>query len=97
MVKSEEYTVQWTSQYKKDLKLAKKRHYPMEELYAVVQKLANAEPLEEKYQDHELKGEWKNHRECHIKPDWLLIYQIKENILVLELSRTGTHADLFKA
>ncbi|MDY3707167.1 MAG: type II toxin-antitoxin system YafQ family toxin, partial [Treponema berlinense] len=50
----------------------------------------------EKYHDHELEGNWKNHRECHIKPDWLLIYQIKDDVLILELSRTGTHADLFK-
>ena len=90
------YQIRWTSQYKKDIKLAKKRHYKIEELQKVVFSLANALPLDEKYHDHELEGNWKNHRECHIKPDWLLIYQIKDDVLILELSRTGTHADLFK-
>ena len=65
-------------------------------LQKLVFSLANALPLDEKYHDHELEGNWKNHRECHIKPDWLLIYQIKDDVLILELSRTGTHADLFK-
>ena len=90
------YQIKWTSQYKKDIKLAKKRHYKIEELQKVVFSLANALPLDEKYHDHELEGNWKNHRECHIKLDWLLIYQIKDDVLILELSRTGTHADLFK-
>ena len=90
------YQIKWTSQYKKDIKLAKKRHYKIEELQRVVFSLANAFPLDEKYHDHELEGNWKNHREGHIKPDWLLIYQIKDDVLILELSRTGTHADLFK-
>ena len=89
------YEVQWTNQYKKDIKLAKKRNYRMEELYSIIEKLANDELLEERYHDHALEGNWVGHRELHIRPDWLLIYQKKENILILELSRTGTHADLF--
>ena len=89
------YQVQWTKQYKKDVKLAKKRNYKMEELYSVVEKLANDEPLEERYHDHSLEGNWAGHRELHIRPDWLLIYQKKDNLLILELSRTGTHSDLF--
>ena len=89
------YQVQWTKQYKKDVKLAKKRNYKMDELYSVVEKLANDEPLEERYHDHSLEGNWKGHRELHIRPDWLLIYQKKDNLLILELSRTGTHSDLF--
>ena len=89
------YQVQWTKQYKKDVKLAKKRNYKMEELYSVVEKLANDEPLEERYHDHNLEGNWAGHRELHIRPDWLLIYQKKDNLLILELSRTGTHSDLF--
>ena len=93
--KSPAYEVQWTSQYKKDVKLAKKRNYRMEELYDVVTKLANDTPLDERYHDHALEGNWAGHRELHIRPDWLLIYQKKENLLILELSRTGTHADLF--
>ena len=89
------YTIQWTSQYKKDVKRAKKRNYNMDELYSVISKLANDEPLEERYRDHSLDGNWSGHRELHIRPDWLLIYQKKENLLILELARTGTHADLF--
>ena len=89
------YQVQWTKQYKKDVKLAKKRNYKMEELYSVVEKLANDEPLEERYHDHSLEGNWEGHRELHIRSDWLLIYQKKDNLLILELSRTGTHSDLF--
>ena len=89
------YQVQWTKQYKKDVKLAKKRNYKMEELYSVVEKLASDEILEERYHDHSLEGNWAGHRELHIRPDWLLIYQKKDNLLILELSRTGTHSDLF--
>lgn len=89
------YTTHFTNAMKKDFKLIQKRGYNLEELANVVSKLANAEPLEEKYHDHALEGNWANHRELHIRPDWLLIYQIKDDILVLELSRTGTHADLF--
>ena len=87
--------IPWTNQYKKDVKLAKKRNYKMEELYSVVSKLANDEPLEEKYHDHALEGNWIGHRELHIRPDWLLIYRKKDDLLILELSRTGSHSDLF--
>ena len=89
------YQVQWTKQYKKDVKLAKKRNYKMDELYSVVEKLANDEILEERYHDHNLEGNWEGHRELHIRSDWLLIYQKKDNLLILELSRTGTHSDWF--
>lgn len=89
------YQIRWTNQYKKDIKLAKKRHYKIEELEQVVFMLASAQPLEERYCDHALEGNWKGHRELHIRPDWLLIYQIKDDVLILELSRTGTHSDLF--
>ena len=90
------YQIRWTNQYKKDVKLAKKRNYNISELLEVVKKLSFGLPLEEKYKDHALEGNWKNHRELHIRPDWLLIHQIKDDILILELSRTGTHSDLFK-
>ena len=79
----------------KGCKTAKKRNYKMDELYSVVEKLANDEILEERYHDHNLEGNWEGHRELHIRPDWLLIYQKKDNLLILELSRTGTHSDLF--
>ena len=89
------YAVDTTSAFKRDYKRALKRHLPIEKLQAVVAKLANGEPLPPVNRDHALTGNWANHRECHIAPDWLLIYQIKESVLALELTRTGTHADLF--
>ena len=95
VAKEPRYKILWTSQYKKDVKRAKKRNYDLEELYSVVSKLANDEPLEEKYRDHSLEGNWFGHRELHIKPDWLLIYRKQGDVLILELARTGTHSDLF--
>ena len=84
-----------SNRFKKDLKLALRRGYKIELLEEVVNKLADGIVLETKYNDHELAGEFKGLRECHITPDWLLIYQVIENELVLYLSRTGTHSDLF--
>ena len=84
-----------SNRFKKDLKLAIRRGYNIALLENVVNKLASQESLEPKYKDHELAGEFKGLRECHITPDWLLVYQIVENELVLFLSRTGTHSDLF--
>jgi len=89
------YTVDWTGKFKRDYKLAIRRGLDIAKLDAIIKKLANSEPLPEKNHDHALSNNWANHRECHIAPDWLLIYQIKEDVLVLELTRTGTHADLF--
>ena len=60
-----------------------------------VTRLANGEPLDPRHKDHPLSGEWSGHRECHIQPDWLLIYRYENDILVLALTRTGTHSDLF--
>ena len=93
--KKTKYTTNYTTSMKKDLKRAQKRGYDMQEIANVIEKLANDEPLEERYHDHALEGNWTGHRELHIRSDWLLIYQKKENILILELSRTGTHSDLF--
>lgn len=90
------YEVRFTSAIKKDMKKVEKRHYDLSLFAEIVEKLANGLSLDEKHHDHELEGNWKNHRECHIKPDWLLIYQIKDEVLILELSRTGTHSDLFR-
>lgn len=84
-----------SNRFKKDLKLAIKRGYNIELLDDVVNKLAMQKALEEKYKDHELTGDFKGFRECHITPDWLLIYQIIDNELILYLSRTGSHSDLF--
>ena len=89
------YAVRHTSAFKRDYKLMLKRHLPIEKLHAVVDKLRNGEDLPAANHDHPLTGNWANHRECHIAPDWLLIYQIHENILILELTRTGSHSDLF--
>ena len=84
-----------SNRFKKDLKLAIRRGYKIELLDVVVNKLAEGIPLEPKYKDHELSGDFRGLRECHISPDWLLIYQVIDNELVLYLSRTGTHSDLF--
>lgn len=84
-----------SNRFKKDLRLALKRGYKMSLMEAVVNKLASQEPLEERHKDHLLSGDYDGFRECHITPDWLLVYQIREKELVLFLSRTGTHSDLF--
>ena len=89
------YDLVLTSKFKKALKLAKKRGLNINLLDEVVEKLQSGIPLEEKYHDHELKGKYKGFRECHIQPDWLLMYLKEEDILVLTLVDTGTHADLF--
>ena len=86
------YTLSYTSAMRKDLK----RGYSMTEFADVISRLANDEPLEERLQDHALSGNWAGHRELHIRPDWLLIYQKKDGLLILELTRTGTHADLLE-
>ena len=85
----------WSSQFKKDYKLAMKRGLPIEELDNVIRLLAEDDPLPEKYRDHDLSGNWKGFRECHIQPNWLLIYHIFNNNLILSLARTGSHSDLF--
>lgn len=90
-----QYTIKYTNQFKKDYKLAQKRGLNIQLLKDIVSKLANKEPLEEKNRDHALSGNWVGHRECHILPDWLLIYRIEEDVLVLTLTRTGSHSDLF--
>ena len=85
----------WTSQFKKDYKLAMKRHLNIGLLDDVVRKLAACESLPVKNKDHALTGDWVGHRECHIQPDWLLVYRIEHDLLILTLSRTGTHSELF--
>jgi mRNA interferase YafQ len=90
------YTVKFTNQFKKDLKLAKKQNKDIEKLYTVIEKLANGEELEEKYRDHDLKGSYKGCRECHIEPDFLLVYEIYNDVLVLLLNRAGSHSELFR-
>jgi mRNA interferase YafQ len=89
------YTVKFSSRFKRDLKKIRRRGYDRELLNTVVYTLARGEPLDEQYQDHALSGKFSGCRECHITPDWLLIYQYDHNELYLLLSRTGTHSDLF--
>ena len=89
------YIVDFTTQFKKDIKLAKKQGKDTEKIFEVVEKLANDEVLEAKYKDHSLTGDYKDCRECHIEPDWLLIYKKYESELILMLGRTGSHSDLF--
>lgn len=89
------YEVKPSNQFKKDVKLAQKRGYNINLLTDVIKTLANGETLDAKYRDHQLSGNYGSFRECHIQPDWLLIYEIEDDKLILYLSRTGTHSDLF--
>ena len=89
------YTVKTTSRFRKDYKLMQKRGLDMTRLDAVITMLASGETLDESYHDHPLSGDYSGHRECHIAPDWLLVYYKQEDILVLTLVRTGSHSDLF--
>ena len=90
------YEIQRTAQFKKDYKLAVKRGCKIDKLYRVISLLAEGETLPPEYRDHPLLGKlYVGYRECHIEPDWLLVYKITESVLVLTLYRTGTHSDLF--
>ena len=89
------YAVKYTTAFKKSYKLIKKRGLDVALLDEVVDKLRRGQPLEDKFHDHALKGEFDGFRECHIKPDWLLIYFIDGEVLTLTLVATGSHADLF--
>lgn len=89
------YTVKTATQFKKDYKLAVKRGLNIKILDEAIAALAMGEQLPEKSRDHALTGNWAGHRECHIFPDWLLVYRIEDDVLVLTLVRTGTHSDIF--
>jgi len=89
------YTVKPTTKFQKDLKRAQKRGYDISLLTEIIKKLANGETLPEKNRDHSLIGDYAGCRECHITPDWLLIYEIDNGELILYLTRTGSHSDLF--
>ena len=90
------YDLQFTSQFKKDLKLAKKQNKDLGKLFEEIDILANGETLDAKYKDHSLTGNYRGTRECHVEPDWLLIYEIRGDVLVLMLYRLGSHSELFK-
>ena len=87
--------VRYSSKFKKDFKIIVKRGYDISLFEEVLTLLREEKILPEKYNDHALKGDYIGHRECHITPDWLLIYRINNNELILSLTRTGTHSDLF--
>ena len=87
--------VQWTAQFKKDYKLAIKRGWDIDILDDTVRMLANETMLPQKYNDHALTGNFKGFRECHLEPDWLLVYAVQKDVLTLTLFRTGTHSDIF--
>ena len=89
------YEIKPSNQFRKDVKLAQKRGYNIDLLKVVIKKLAGGESLDAKYKDHQLSGKYGSFRECHIQSDWLLIYEIEDGKLILYLSRTGTHSDLF--
>ena len=84
----------YSSQFKKDFKKIKSQGKDISQLEIVIEKLLNNEQLDIKYRDHKLVGKWKNYRDCHIEPDWILIYKLTDITLFLE--RTGSHSDLFR-
>lgn len=88
--------IKFTAQFKRDVKLLSKQHKNLDLLFNTIEKLANMETLDSKYKDHNLSGDFYGCRECHIEPDFLLIYEIHNDIMVLLLVRTGSHSNLFK-
>lgn len=89
------YRLKFTTAYKKSYKRAKKRGLSISLLDDVVDELRQGHKLDAKYRDHELHGNWAGFRECHIQPDWLLVYLIEDDVLTLTLAETGTHSDIF--
>ena len=89
------YNIRPTTRFQKDLKRVQKRGYNIDLLTAVIKKLAAGETLPEKNRDHPLIGDYAGCRECHITPDWLLIYEVDGDALILYLTRICTHSDLF--
>ncbi len=83
----------YTTQFKKDYKRIKKQNKDLSKLRIVIEKLVSGQSLDPQYRDHQLTGNWKGHRDCHIEPDWILIYRLTSDDLFLE--RTGSHSDLF--
>ena len=89
------YRIETSSKFRRDLKTARKRGYDINKLEAVVDLLSKGVALPGANRDHSLTGDYSGFRECHIAPDWLLIYRVEKDVLVLYLFRTGTHSDLF--
>lgn len=89
------YRIRPTSKFQRDVKRVERRGYTLSLLSDTIKQLATGDPLPPKYKDHALTGDYTGCRECHITPDWLLIYRISQQNLILVLTRTGTHSDLF--
>ena len=89
------YEVRFTAQFKRAYRRVEKQGKDMSAMRKVVGMLGEGQPLPEKHKDHPLTGRWKGFRECHVQPDWLLIYKVDRGILVLTLAHTGSHAELF--
>lgn len=89
------YRIEVTRQYLRDLKLARRRNLDESKLNAIILKLSNGDSLPAKNRDHALTGDYRGYRECHISPDWLLIYSLSDVLKVVKLVRTGSHSDLF--
>ena len=90
------FSLEYSGQFKKDLKLVAKRGLDIDAIYKVINILENDGQVPAEYRPHILKGDWKGIWECHIQPDWLLLYDITDSIRLIRLVRTGTHSDLFK-
>ena len=90
----EVYQVRRTSQFKKDLKRLIKQDKDISKLQEVVDTLAEGKPLDAKHVDHPLAGKWRGFRDCHIEPDWILLYKLEKKMLVLTLTRSGSHSEL---
>jgi addiction module toxin, relE/stbE family len=89
------YQVKFTNKFKKSYKLMKKRGYDMKLLESIIDTLRQGKKLEAKHRNHALTGDFRGYHECHIKPDWLLVYLIENDILTLTMIDTGSHSDLF--
>ncbi len=89
------YNIVLTTKFKRQYKQAKKRGCNLNKLQEIIDILAKGQMLPKEYRDHALTGNWHGHRECHIQPDWLLVYYIDNDVLVLTLVATGSHSDLF--
>lgn len=89
------YQLEFTRQYLKDLRLARKRGFDESKLNEIILRLLQGEALPARHKDHSLSGDYKGFRECHISPDWLLIYSREDSLKIVTLVRTGTHSDLF--
>ena len=89
------YEVKFTSQFKRDFKQAKKQGRDIDKLFDVINTIVEGGKLDDKYRDHNLNGDYTGCRECHVEPDWLLVYEVIDKVLVLMLYRVGTHSELF--